>query len=375
MPRVNKSFALQQRLDSCMSRYKHPFTATNTIVDIEEMGANYLDELVPLVDIAEIISIIISEQIKTPIGSKYSHYMLTCRHGEMVPKSKIFTHWAFQRNNYCNNVSNIFNNYFEPCARSGKGVRLPEVYGGIVLPADSGHTSIARIIRGEEFLPFEITDIPDQGNYKDTLQLAKEIAGEIFLCVNSKNVKKPTAFDIYRIAVVQKQEPDYSIHNIIDPLGYKVKQHSSKSMIIHNLNDVIFLFKLGKTSKGKWLKSAMSWWKKHFANETVDPCLSAAFGLLMYREDERKSSWTVKQQDELADFIKNKWSVIEFVDDHIKAAFAEVTYDKESEMSTITLDHNNQVMLGLSYIANQYLGHSIPIPQGIDFSKAETNVL
>lgn len=374
MPRVNKSFALQQKLDACMSKYKYPFTATNTIVDIEEMGVNFEHELVPLESIAEVIEIIISEQIKTPIGSKYSHYLVKCLHGEMIHKSKVLTHWAFQRNSYVNNVVNIFNHWFEPCARSGKGVRLPERYGSIVLPADSGHTSVARIIRGDEYLPFEITDIPDQGNYEDTLQLAKEIAGEIFLSLNSKNVKKPTAFDIYRIAVVQKQEPDYSIHNILDPLGYKVKQNSNKSMTVHNLNDVIFLFKLGKV-KGKWLKSAMSWWKKHFSNETVDPCLSAAFGLLMFREDERKSSWTAKQQDELANYLKSKWNVIEFVDDHIKAAFAEVTYDEESKMPTITLDHNNQVMLGLAYIANKQLGHNIPIPQGVDFSKAKVNVL
>lgn len=374
MPRGNKSFALQQRLDSCMSQYKYPFTATSTIVDIEEMGANYSSELVPLVDIAKVIEIIVSEQIKTPIGSKYSHHAVSCVHGEMVSKDKIFTHWAFQRNSYCNNVVNIFNHWFEPCARSGKGVRLPEQYGSIVLPADSGHTSIARIIRGEDFLPFEIADVPDQGNFEDTLQLAKEIAGEIFLSLNSKNVKKPTAFDIYRIAVVQKQEPEFSIHNILEPLGYKVKQNSNKSMTVHNLNDVTFLFKLGK-ARGKWLKSAMSWWKKHFASETVDPCLSAAFGLLMFREDERKSSWTIKQQDELAQYIKSNWKVIEFVDDHIKSAFSEVTWDREAEMHTITLDHNNQVMLGLAYIANKHLGHNIPIPQGIDFSKANTHAL
>ena len=375
MPRSNKSFALQQRLDACLGKYKHPFTATNTIVDIEEMGDNFKDGLVPLTAIAEVIGVIISEQIKTPIGSKYSHHNVVCQSGVLVHKSKTLTHWAFQRNSYCNNVAKIVNHWFEPCARSGKGVRLPEKYGGIVLPADSGHTSIARIIRGEEYLPFEITDVPDQGNYENTLQLAKEIAGEIFLSLNSKSVKKPSAFDIYRIAVVQKQEPEYTIHNIIDPLGYKVKQDSNKSMTIHNLNDVMFLYKLGKNSEGKWLKTSMSWWKKNFADETVDPCLTAAFGLLMFRENERKSSWTTKQQDDLANYIKGRWKIIEHVDDFIKAAFSEVTYDEESEMSTVTLDHNNQVMLGLSYIANRYLGHTIPIPQGVNFSKAKVNVL
>lgn len=374
MARSNKSFVLQQRLDACLSKYEHPFTATNTIVDIEEMGDNFEGGLVPLTALAEVIEIIISEQIQTPVGSKYSHYDVACQSGVPVHKSKVLTHWTFQRNSYCNNVAKIYNLWFEPCARSGKGVRLPEKYGSIVLPADSGHTSVARIIRGEEYLPFEITDVPDQGNYDDTLQLAKEIAGEIFLSLNSKSVKKPSAFDIYRIAVVQKQEPEYSIHNILDPLGYKVKQDSAKSMTIHNLNDVMVLYKLG-TNKGKWLKVAMSWWKKHFADESVDPCLTAAFGLLMSREDERKSSWTVKQQEDLANYIKGRWKIIEHVDDVVKAAFSEVTYDNESKMSTITLDHNHQVMLGLSYIANKYLGHKIPIPQGVNFAKAKTNVL
>ena len=374
MGRSNKSFILQQRLDACHNKYKHPFTATNTIVDIEEMGDNFQCGLVPLTALAEVIEIIIAEQIKTPVGSKYSHYAVNCFSGELVPASSVFTHWMFQRNTYCNNVAKIINFWFEPCARSGKGVRLPKKYGSIVLPADSGHTSVARIIRGEEYLPFEITDVPDQGNYDDTLQLAKEIAGEIFLSLNSKSVKKPSAFDIYRIAVVQKQEPEYSIHNILDPLGYKVKQDSAKSMTIHNLNDIMVLYKLG-TNKGKWLKVAMSWWKKHFADESVDPCLTAAFGLLMFREDERKCGWTVKQQEDLANCIKGHWTIIEHVDDAVKAAFSEVTYDNESKMSTITLDHNHQVMLGLSYIANKYLGHKIPIPQGINFAKAEIYVL
>jgi len=375
MPRQNKSFALQQKLDACLSKYKHSFTATNTIVDIEEMGENFKDGLVPLEAIAEVIEVIISDQIKTPLGSKYSHHAIACLQGELIHKSKALTHWMFQRNSYVNNVARIINNYFEPCARAGKGVRLPEKYGSIVLPADSGHTSVARIIRGEEYLPFEIADVPDQGNYEDTLQLAKEIAGEIFLSLNSKSVKKPSAFDIYRIAVVQKQEPEYSIHNILNPLGYKVKQDSNKSMTIHNLNDVLFLYKLGKKGEGKWLKSSMSWWKRHFEDETVDPCLTAAFGLLMFRENERKSNWTVKQQEDLANYIKGRWKIIEHVDDYIKAAFAEVVFDEESNMNTISLDHNNQVMLGLAYVANKYLGHKIPIPQGVDFSKAKTHVL
>jgi hypothetical protein len=83
----------------------------------------------------------------------------------------------------------------------------------------------------------------------------------------------------------------------------------------------------------------------------------------------------MKQQEELADYIKGRWKIIEHVDDFIKAAFAEVIFDEESNMNTISLDHNNQVMLGLTYVANKYLGHKIPIPQGVDFSKAKVHVL
>jgi hypothetical protein len=375
MPRANKSFALQQQLNACLSQYTHPFTATNTIVDIEEMGENFENGLVPITAIAQAVEIIISNNIKTPIGSKYSHHNVTCSSGELVPKDKIFTHWAFQRNTYCNNVTNIFNRWFEPCARSGKGVRLPEKYGSIVLPADSGHTSVTRIIRKENLLPFEIADIPDQGSFASTLQLAKEVAGEIFLSLNSKNVRKPSPIDIYRIAVVQKQEPQYSIHNILDPLGFKVKQGSHDPMVVHNLNDVNFLYELGKNSKGKYLQEAMDWWKTYFGNETVDPCLSASFGLLMQREDERKCSWTSKQKKDLAKYLKTKWNLIEFADDSIKGAFSEVTWDSKAQMHTITLDHNHQVMLGLAFIANKYLGHKIPIISGVDFSKAKIHAL
>ena len=368
MARVNKSFVLQQQMNAYKAKFTHPFTINDTIVDIEEMGENYAHGLVTVVDIAEGVRIIIQHKIANPVGNKYASFIMNCITGEMVPADTVHTHWMFQRNSYCNNVANIFNNWFEPCARSGKGVRLPEKYGSLVLPADSGHTGLARIIRGETMLPFEITDIPDQGNFADTLQLAIEVAGEIFLSLNSKNVKKPSKFDIYRIAVVQKQEPEYSIHNILDPLGFKVKQDATTGMTIHNLNDVHVLWKLDK--EGEYLKTSMEWWKRNWPTETVDPCLSAAFGMFMNREADRtKKHWSKKSQDELANIIKTKWNIVEFADDFIKEAYAEVTGGEGAH------DSNHQVMYGLSYLTNKYLKGSSTIPSSIDFSKAEHRVL
>lgn len=373
MAKVNKQFLIQQQMNAFKAKFKHPFTIGET-VDIEEMGANYPNELVPVVDIAEGVKILIQHKIAAPTGGKYNGFNIKCMSGELVPASSVYTHWMFQRNTYCNNVANIVTSWFEPCARSGKGVRLPAKYGSIVLPADSGHTSVARIIRGETMLPFEIADVPDQGNFNDTLQLAMEIAGEIFLSLNSKNVKKPSKFDIYRIAVVQKQSPEVDIHNVVDPLGFKVKQGATTEMTIHNLNDVHFLFNLDKT--GTALETAMRWWKRNWKDETVDPCLSAAFGLLMHRERERKNKWSVADQDKLATMLKDKFNIIEMADDYIKEAFAEVTWDSVSNMQTITLDHNNQVMLGLAYMWNKKNPKSgILIPSGVDFSKATSRVL
>jgi hypothetical protein len=368
MARVNLSYRAQQQMNAYKAKFKHDFTINTTIVDIEEMGANYDHGLVPLIDIAEGVKIVIGNKIQNPTGNKYSGYSIVCASGELVAANLVKTHWMFQRNTYCNNAAGIYNAWFEPCARSGKGVRLPEIYGGWVLPADSGHTSVTRIIRGEEFLPFEIADIPDQGTFAATLQLAMEVAGEIFLSLNSKNVKKPSKFDIYRIAVVQKQEPEYSIHNVVDPLGFKVKQASVESMTIHNLNDIHFLWNLDKS--GQTLNTALTWWKKHWADETVDPCLSAAFGLLMKREKERlKRSWTVKQQDQLAAIISQKWSIVEFADDFIKEAYAEITGGEGAH------DSNHQVMYGLAYLANKYMNMTIPVLSGVDFAKAKNRVL
>lgn len=368
MAKVNKSFVIQQQMNVYKSKFKLPFTINDTIVDIEEMGENYPHGLVPLVDIAEGIKILIQHKISNAVGNKYGTHNLKCWSGEMIPANTVLTHWMFQRNSYCNNVANIVINWFEPCARSGKGVRLPKKYGSIVLPADSGHTSISRIIRGEELLPFEITDIPDQGNFEDTLQLAIEIAGEIFLSLNSKSVKKPNKFDIYRIAVVQKQEPEFSIHSIANPLGFKFKQDATSGMTIHNLNDIHVLWKLDKN--GEYLKIALEWWKRNWSSETVDPCLSASFGMLMFREYEKnKKHWTKKQQDELAKVIKGKWNIVEFADDFIKEAYSEVTNAEGAH------DSNHQVMYGLAYLSNKYLKCSAVIPSSIDFSKAKTRVL
>jgi hypothetical protein len=373
MAKINKQFLMQQQMSAFKAKFKHQFTIGET-VDIEEMGANYPNELVPLVDIAEGVKILVQHKISNPIGGKYNNYAIKCFSGELVPVTSIFTHWMFQRNTYANNVSNIVINWFEPCARSGKGVRMPAKYGSIVLPADSGHTSVARIIRGETDIPFEIADVPDQGNFEDTLQLAMEIAGEIFLSLNSKNVKKPSKFDIYRIAVVQQQSPEVDIHNVVAPLGFKVKQNATSEMSIHNLNDIHFLWNLDKT--GVALETAMRWWKRNWKDETVDPCLSAAFGLLMHREHARKNKWSVANQDKLAEMLKDKFKIIEMADDFIKEAFSEVTYDPVANMSTVTLDHNNQVMLGLAYMWNKKNPKSgILIPSGVDFSKATNRVL
>jgi hypothetical protein len=245
---------------------------------------------------------------------------------------------------------------------------LPKNYGSIVLPADSGHTSIARIIRGETMLPFEITDVPDQGTFEDTLHLAKEIAGEIFLSLNSKNVKKPNKFDIYRIAVVQQQEPEYSIHSVIDPLGFKVKASATTGMTIHNLNDIHYLWNLDK--EGAFLNMSLDWWKRNWPNDTVDPCLSAAFGKFMEREQSRlKKPWSKKQQDQLAAIIKSKWPIVELVDDTIKDAYAEVVAEGHG------LESNWQVTYGLAYLSNKYLKGSAVIPTDINFAKATRNVL
>jgi hypothetical protein len=274
----------------------------------------------------------------------------------------------FQRNTYNKNVTNIFNNWFEPCARSGKGVRLPEQYGGIVLAADSSHTSVTRIIRGDNYLPFEISEIPDQGSYRATLKLAIEVAGEIFLSLNNKTVKRPNKFDIYRIAVVQQQEPEFSIHNVISPLGFKVKQESAAPMTIHNLQDIHFLWNLDKT--GVVLDKALAWWKRNWAGDTVDPCLGASFGYLMHLEQGRlKRPWTIKEEDQLAKIIQQRWNIIEFADDFIKHAYSEVTLGQGYH------DSNNQVMYGLAYIWNNATNAGITIPSGLDFSKAKKYVL
>ena len=223
-------------------------------------------------------------------------------------------------------------------------------------------------------LPFEITDVPDQGNFKDTLSLAMGIAGEIFLSLNSKSVKKPSLFDIYRIAVVQQMSPQIDIHNVVNPLGFKVKQGSTAGMTIHNLNDITFLFKLDET--GDILKQAMAWWKRNWPTDPVDPCLSAAFGLLMDRENTRKQPWNIAKEDTLAKLLTAKWSIIELADDYIKESFAEVTWDPVAQMSTFTLNHNNQVMLGLAYIWNQANPKSgILIPSGVNFALAKNRVL
>jgi hypothetical protein len=44
MAKVNKQFLIQQQMNAFKAKFKHPFTIGD-VVDIEEMGANYPNEI------------------------------------------------------------------------------------------------------------------------------------------------------------------------------------------------------------------------------------------------------------------------------------------------------------------------------------------
>ncbi len=370
---ASKGFKLNQRLTAYKQKFVKPFRIEKSFIDLEEMSENYDHGLIPLVDIAQGVEVFIEEDISNPIGNKFAEYNLPEPVYADVPKDKVFEHPLFQRNKVPTNVGRIISMWFSSCAKPGQGVRLPEIYGSIVLNADSGHTNTGRIIKGYETLPFEVTDIPDQGDYESTLNLAIAVAGEIFLSINNKVVRRPNQFDLFRIASFQGEYPQKQQDDIFksfDP-PFRVKHNGVGSGIVHNLNEVNNLWNLDKKSDepGEYLRRSLDWWRRTYPHEEVDGCLSASFGYLMFRQDKIRS-WTRKEEDQLGDILKQRWKIGADVDDFIKAAYTEVTGGEGMH------EHNYQVMYGLAYLYNkQYPGRAIANPPMVDFSKSSQFVL
>lgn len=366
MARVNKSFQFNQKLSAYKNSFDKPFRIEKSFVDLEEMSENYTHGLIPLKDIARGVQVFVEDELANPLGNKFAEYNLPEPVYADVPVDKVFEHPLFQRNKVPTNVGRIISMWFSSCAKPGQGVRLPEQYGSIVLNADSGHTNTARIIKGYVTLPFEVTDIPDQGDYESTLNLAIAVAGEIFLSINNKVVRRPNQFDLFRIASFQGEYPQAQQDAIFKELGFKVKHNGQGSGVIHNLNEVTNLWNLNKKSgnEGEYLRRALDWWKRTYPNEEVDGCLTASFGYLMFRQDKVRK-WSPKEEDQLGAILVERWKIGALVDDHIKAAYTEITGGEGMH------EHNFQVMYGLAYLYNKkYPGKAVPNPVMVDYSKA-----
>lgn len=371
--KASKSFKLNQRLSAYKQSFAKPFRIEKSFVDLEEMSENYKDGLVPLVDIARGVEVFVEEEIANPIGNKFEAYNLPEPVYADVPVDKVFEHPLFQRNKVPTNVGRILSMWMGGCAKPGQGVRLPEKYNSIVLNADSGHTNTARIIKGDKTLPFQVTDIPDQGTYEATLELAIAVAGEIFLSINNKVVRRPNQFDLFRIASRQGEYPQKQQDEIFKSftVPFKVKHNGTGANIIHNLNEVNNIWALDKKSKtpGEYLRRTLEWWTRTYPNEEVDGCLSASFAELLARQD-KVSAWGIKEEDQLGAILTARWKIAAHVDDFIKGAYTEVT-DGEG-----VHEHNVQVMYGLAYLYNkQYPGKAIKCPPMVDYSKAVKFVL
>jgi hypothetical protein len=367
MARVSKSFSFNQRLSAYRNKFDKPFRIEKSFVDLEEMSENYSHGLIPLVDIADGVKLFVADQLANPVGHKFEGFDLPEPVYADVSKDKVFEHPLFQRNKVPTNVGKIIDMWFGSCAKPGQGVRLPEIYGSLVLSADSGHTNTARIILGEETLPFEVTDIPDQGDFESTLDLAIRVAGEIFLSINNKVVRRPNQFDLFRIAAFQGESPQVNQAEIFKELGFKVKHNGTEAGCIHNLNEITNLWKLDSNDdeEGTYLKRALSWWKRTYPNEAVDGCLTASFGLLM-KEQNKIRQWGRKEEDQLGKLLTARWKFGEQAQLALKNAYTTATGGEGYH------ENNVQVMYGMAQLYNSvYPAKSIKVPKSINFGAME----
>ena len=367
MARVSKSFSFNQRLSAYKNKFNKPFRIEKSFVDLEEMSENYSHGLIPLVDIADGVKLFVSDQIANPLGHKFEEYNLPSPVYADVPKDKVREHPLFQRNKVPTNVGKIISIWFDSCAKPGQGVRLPKKYGSLVLNADSGHTNTARIIRGDSTLPFEVTDIPDQGDFESTLELAIRVAGEIFLSINNKAVRRPNQFDLFRIAAYQGEYPQANQAEIFKELGFKVKHNGTEAGCVHNLNEITNLWKLDedKDEEGTHLRRALAWWKRTYPNEAVDGCLTASFGLLMKKQNAVRP-WSKKEEDQLGKLLVDRWKFGEEAQLTLKKEYTNATDGEGAH------ENNVQVMYGMAHLYNSvYSGKSIKVPKSINFGTME----
>jgi hypothetical protein len=232
------------------------------------------------------------------------------------------------------------------------GLKMPEKYGGQVLNADSTHTSVNRIRQGLTNLPFWLADVPDQGTFQDTFDLALLMAGHLFLAINVRNKRGVDIFDQHFIKVATGIYPSPQIDTVVNKVpGVAIKRAGNKiAYAIHNLNETYLTYDLDKdtAAPGRLLEMSLNWLVRNFKHQSIDGCLMSSFAMFVQDLEDSGQKITAAQADKLADELKNRYRTSNNAQLEIKKACPLLN---KTNPGYTPLDSNFVVSNGLKHIA------------------------
>lgn len=367
MAKVARRAVAHNSLGQFMSKFSHPFDIEEAFVDCKEMSRNYQHGLIPMIDLAEAVDAISGPwqgrvnqyHSQTLVGKILSLVNLT-PHFELVLVDNVFSHPSFNRDTSPNHCIKLEMDWFDQFAMTGLGLKMPEKYGGAVYNADSTHTGVNRIRKGDTELPFWVADVPDQGTFNDTHDLALYIAGLLFLAINVRNKRGVDIFDQHGIKVACGIYPSPQIQQVVSNVkGVMIRRAGNKiAGAIHNLNETYETYKLDEKSSapGSLLAASLDWQVRNFKHQSIDGCLLTSFAMVLKENQSLNIVWSTADEDKLASVMKNRYTTSNKAQLAIKEAW--IGWNNPSYTK---LDPNFLVSNGLKHLAK-----ALQLPSGRD---------
>jgi len=364
MSKTKRRATAHNSLGQFLSKFQHTFDVEEAFIDCKEMSKNYTNGLIPMKDLADAVDAIggpwqgrINQySSKTPAGKILTLVNLIPQF-RMVPVAKLFSHPSFNRDtspNHCFKLEMDWNDHFTMC---GLGIKMPDKYGGAVYNADSTHTGVNRIRRGDQELPMWVAEVPDQGSLQDTHEYALFIAGHLFLAINVRNKRGVDVFDQHFIKVACGIYPAPQIQMCIDNIPQVMIRRAGNKIAgaIHNLNETYMTFDLdAKTATpGALLERSLKWLSRNFKHQSIDGCLMTSFAMLMKENLALGIDWTTAQEDKLAKKLSSRYTTANKAQLEIKDACPAWNNPQFAK-----LDSNYVVSNGLKHLAQ---GLKLPV--------------
>ena len=365
MKNLKKRATAHNAIGKILNQYHHKFGIDPAFIDCRDLSVNFKDNLIPMVDLANIVDSVIG-----PWQGRINKYTSTTLAGQildlhsltpsfmMVPKIKLVVHPSFNRDTSPNHCLKLERDWLDQNAVCGLGLKMPDKYGGLIYNADTTHTGVNRIRRGDNELPMWVAHVPDKGSYEATHEYALFVAGHLFLAINVRNKRNCCIFDQHFIKVSCGIHPAPQIQNIIDKIP-KIGPNEFVQIIhggnkhpyaIHNLKEVYNTYDLdAKSSRpGQLLDSSIKWLIRNFKHQSIDGCLMSSFALFLRDNIEAGIVLDNTQQDQLAAELISRYTGSNQAQLKIKDAWIgwnNKQYDQ--------LDHPYLVSNGLKYLATK----------------------